>query len=150
MSDPAWLADAEVAGTEGIIYVQAAGAGAPGTADELGYGTATSEEHTPNTSERTYINVSSTQESLNSYTHSGTISIGYGSGAQAPRQLILTAIANKSRLKFTIIAGPTATGEISVYDNCVVGFTRSGDPGEGWTGEISFTGTWVGTAATDA
>lgn len=151
MSDPAWLSDGEVAGTSGIVYLQAAGAtAAPGTADELGAVLSTSEKHEPQETERSYLNVSSVQSTLSAYKHSIDISVALLAGAQAVRQLLRTAIANKTKVKATIISGPTSTGEKDVYDQAVVSYTRNGDPGEGWTVDITLTGaTWTGTAATD-
>jgi hypothetical protein len=149
MSDPAWVTTPEINAYEGIVYVQAAGAGAPGTADELGYVTSISESHEPNTTEQRYINYGSTVVNLSTYTHTAELSIRYGEGAQAKRQMFLDAIEDKTRLKVTIIAGPTATGEISVYDQAIVGYTRNGDPGDGWSADITVaSNSWTPTAAT--
>lgn len=151
MSDPAWAATPEINSYEGIIYVQAAGVtAAPGTADELGFVVSTEEGHEPSTTERKYINYSSTVSVLGPYTHTVGMSIRYGQGAQATRQMFRTAIKNGTRLKVTIIAGPTATGEKSVYDQCLVSYNRTGDADDGWSADISLTSnSWDDTAATD-
>lgn len=150
MSDPAWLADQPYDLSDGILYAQAAGtADAPTSANEVGHVTDVEVSAEPQTTERSFLNVSDTQVALQRYTHSGSFTLIIAAGAQAQRTLIRNAVKNKTLLKLTLVLGGETNGEKEVYDRCVIGFTKSGGE-DGWTFEVTFqAGSWTPTEATD-
>jgi hypothetical protein len=135
MSDPAWASATLVDGHDGILYVQAAGAGAPGTADELGWVTGFTMSNEAEVTEKgPYINLSRKAKTIGSYSASAEITIDVAAGADTVRNLFFTAMANGTRIKVTYEADPT-NGETHVFDQAVVGFSGEVTPAEG----ISYT-----------
>jgi hypothetical protein len=150
MSDPAWLADQPYDLADGILFVQAAGTGTePTSADEVGHVTNYEDSHEAQVKESKYLHVSDTQVAVTGYAHSGSFTLVIARGANAVRTRIRNAIKNKTLLKITLQLGDEETGEIEVYDRCVISTTKSGEE-DGWTFEVSFqAGSWSGTEASD-
>lgn len=150
MSDPAWAAKDVYDLSDGVLYIQDAGAVAAVTsADEVGHVTNYESSHDPETAERAYLNLSDTQVDVTRYTHSGSFTLMIAVGANAMRTKIRNAIKNKEKLKITLVLGGDTNGEIDVFDRCVMGMTKSGEE-DGWTLECTFAaGSYSGTEATD-
>jgi hypothetical protein len=139
MSDPAWASRTLVDGHDGILYVQAAGVtAAPGTANELGWVESIDFSYEADVSEvGPFLNLATVAKTISSYNASGSVSIRVASGADTVRDLFFTAMSAKTRLKLTYAIDPT-TGEKHVFDQSIIGFNGSLDPGEGITYEFSF------------
>jgi hypothetical protein len=136
MSDPAWASATLQDGHEGIVYVQAAGAGAPGTADELGWVSGFSMSNEAATSEKgPHINLARISKTIASYSASGEITVDLSDAADTVRDLFFTAMENKTRLKITYTADG---GESHAFDQSIVGFSGEVAPDEGVTYTFTF------------
>ena len=136
MSDPAWASATLQDGHEGIVYVQAAGAGAPGTADELGWVSSFTMSNEASVTEKgPHINLARISKTIASYSASGEITVDLSDAADTVRDLFFTAMENKTRLKITYTADG---GESHAFDQSVIGFSGEVTPDEG----VSYTFTF--------
>lgn len=146
----AWTDNTPADGFDAILYVQAAGVTAtPGTADEVGWVTGYSDEiATETTAKGPYINSATIKNTISSVAYSGSFDQEVSTAAEPTTATMMTAIANKSRVKLTFQINPT-TGEKFVYDQCILSVSRESNPGEGHARSWSFTAdSFTYTAAT--
>jgi hypothetical protein len=136
MSDPAWASATLQDGHEGIVYVQVAGAGAPGTADELGWVSGFSMSNESSVTEKgPHINLARISKTIASYSASGEITVDLSDAADTVRNLFFTAMAAKTRLKITYEAD---SGESHEFDQAIIGFSGEVAPDEGVTYTFTF------------
>jgi hypothetical protein len=139
MSDPAWASRTLVDGHNGRLFVQDAGVTAtPGTADELGWVESIDFSYEADVSEvGPFLNLATIAKTISSYNASGSVSVRVADGADTVRNKFFTAMSAKTRLKLTYVMDEP-NGEEHAFDQSIIGFSGSLDPGEGITYEFSF------------
>lgn len=136
-----WTTGTLINGYDTVLYVQDAGVtAAPGTADEVPFGT----EFTWTTEKQSadkgpHINSSSIRKTITGIGKSGSLTIDIHSAANSARNRLMTAVTSTSaRVKFTLWIGGTTNGEKHVWDQVLVGNEGNVNPAEG----IQYTFPW--------
>lgn len=138
MSDPTWSTRNLPKGSEGTLYVQAAGVtAAPGTANELAFVTEAGIEVTGERAQKgPWLNYAKRKTSPGGVGFAGSATIDWSKAIDANRALVINAAINETPLKYTLVLYDN--GDTFEMDYAYTDANIALSAAEGATGEFSW------------